>query len=329
MKKVRRLLKERHEREGWLHRQWIEKEARKHAAHAPSAYIPLVLLPEIGVSEDNRPIYLPGAFAQQSIFDVFHEARIEYKYFMFPIVNCEDRTVLEMFLNHRDSQAKILLGQFSDTDLLIHHCGPGSSRRREIVAEMDRRLREMAVRYDEETTWVIVGDHGMTDVVEELDVPAALAGLERRLDVAMGRDYWLFLDSTMARFRSVTERGSDFLSQVKALTVLREKGRFVDEKIAFEYSIPPNDRRYGDLIWWADNGVLLFPDYFHDQNTHNKGMHGYDSNHDDMKGFLLAFGPGIPTKSVDEANLIDVCPTHCAAADVQPPRENRGVCLLD
>jgi predicted AlkP superfamily pyrophosphatase or phosphodiesterase len=139
----------------------------------------------------------------------------------------------------------------------------------------------------------------------------------------------LFLDSTMARFRWVTHHGRDFLEAVKQLPVLRNKGRYVDERMAREYSIPLRDRRYGDLIWWANNGILLFPDYFHDRYTHNKGMHGYDSNHPDMKGFLLAFGPSIAPRAFEEANLIDVCPTICAAVGLSPPAGNKGLSLLN
>jgi predicted AlkP superfamily pyrophosphatase or phosphodiesterase len=217
LRRASRLLREFHEREERRHRRWIENGAKKYAAHAPAAYIPIPLLPEIGVSEDNRPIYLPGAYAQQSIFDVFTQAHIPYKYLMFPVVNCEDNAVLEMFLKSRDSKAKILLGQFSDSDLVVHQCGPRSSRRREIVGEIDRRLREIAAAYGDDTTWIIIGDHGMTEVVEEFDIPASLIALEKKLGAIMGRDYWLFLDSTMARFRWTTDRGRDFLSRVQEL----------------------------------------------------------------------------------------------------------------
>jgi predicted AlkP superfamily pyrophosphatase or phosphodiesterase len=317
------------ERDRQIFRQWIVREGKKYADNAPIAHIPLVLLPEIGVSEDNKPIYLPGAFEQESIFDVFVRENIKYKYLMYPVVNCQDDDVLAAFLENKNSDANILLGQFSDSDLHVHHCGPRSQKRRQITGEIDRKLREIATYYDEETTWIIIGDHGMTDITEELDVPAFLKPLEDKFNVAMGKDYLLFLDSTMARFKWITDGGRAFLTEVPRLPILLEKGTFINEQMGKEYSIPMSDRRYGDLVWWANNGVLLFPDYFHDQYTHNKGMHGYDSNHDDMKGFFLAFGPGIEPKQLGQANLIDVCPTICASVGIPAPANNKGNCLLD
>ena len=328
IRRVKNLMNRRLERDKRAFRQWIAQEGRKYADNAPVVHIPLMLLSEIGVSEDNRPVYLPGAYEQESIFDVFVGENVEYKYLMYPVVNCEDDAVLEAFLSDRDSNARILLGQFSDSDLLVHHCGPGSPKRRQVTGEIDRKLREIAAHYDDNTTWIIIGDHGMTDIVEEIDIPAILAPLEHRSRVDIGRDYLLFLDSTMARFRWATEAGKEFLAEVTRLPILLEKGRFINEQMGKEYSIPIDDRRYGDLIWWANNGVLLFPDYFHDQLTHNTGMHGYDSNHDDMKGFFLAFGPGIAPRRLEQVNLIDVCPTICASVGAPAPRNNRGVCLL-
>ena len=328
LRRVKRLLKEGYEQKEQAYREWIQNESKKYAAHAPVAYIPLTLLPFIGVSEDNRPIHLPGALAEETIFDVFVKEQIEYKYLMFPAFNCEDDAVLQQFLFEKNSSARIILGQFSDSDLLIHHCGPSSRRRRTITGEIDRRLREIAVQYENEVTWVIIGDHGMTDVTEEIDIGAQLTTLEDKLRVIRGSDYLVFLDSTMARFRWITERGRDFLSKIQAVPLFHDKGRFIDEAMAARYRIPIGNRRYGDLIWWANLGTLIFPDFFHDRYTHNKGMHGYDSDHNDMKGFFLAFGPNISMALIEEVHLVDVCASLCATVGVNPPKSNEGKSLF-
>ncbi|KPJ58797.1 MAG: hypothetical protein AMJ42_02610 [Deltaproteobacteria bacterium DG_8] len=330
MERVRNVLDHRLEQKKRTYLNCIKKEVRNYTYHAPLAHIPLELLPEIGVSEDMRPIYLPGAFKEESIFDVFVRHNIEYEYLMYPVVDGDDSTTLEAFINKKDSDAKIILAQFSDSDVKIHHCGPSSPTRHEVTGEIDRKLREIAKHYDDDlSTWIVIGDHGMTDVIEELDVPALLAPLEKRMKVQMGRDYVFFLDSTMARFKWITKAGRAYLSEVTQLPILREKGRFIDEQIAHEHSIPINDRRYGDLIWWAHSGILLFPDYFHDRYTHNKGMHGYDSNHDDMKGFFLAFGSGITHRRLAQISLIDVCPTLCDLLEISYPQQNMGVSIFE
>jgi len=328
LRRVKRLILEWEQQRDRLYRQWIQNEAKKYANHAPPAFIPLTLLPHIGVSEDNRPIHLPRALAQETIFDVFAREGIEYKFLMFPAFNCEDEAMLQLFLSEAHSSVAVILGQFSDSDLLIHHCGPSSAKRRSVTGEIDRRLREIAACYGDDVTWVVIGDHGMTDVVEEVDVAGEVAALEKGAEARYGRDYLLFLDSTMARFRWLTEKGRRFVSSIAEAKLFQQKGTFVDSELAARYSIPLGDRRYGDVIWWANLGTLIFPDYFHDRYTHNKGMHGYDSEHDDMKGFFLAFGPRISSKIVAEAHLVDVCASLCTLVGVSPPASNEGNSIL-
>src|SRR5581483_4634973 len=328
LRRFKRLIIQSCERREKVYREKIQHEAKKYANHAPPGFIPIALLPYIGVSEDNRPIHLPGALEQETIFDVFARAGIEYRFLMFPVFNCDDEGVLQLFLKEARSSAKIVLGQFSDSDSLVHHCGPGAMKRRSVVGEIDRRLREIASCYGDDVTWVIIGDHGMTDVVEEVDVAREVAILESKAGVRQTRDYLLFLDSTMARFRALTDRGRSFIANLAEAKSFLQKGKFIDSAMAQRYSIPVGDRRYGDAIWWANPGVLIFPDYFHDRYTHNKGMHGYDSEHDDMKGFFLALGPGLSRKVIEEAELIDVCASLCAAVGLAPPAANEGKSLL-
>jgi hypothetical protein len=328
LRRFKRLTVQRQQQRDRVYRQWIQSEAKKYANHAPPAFIPIALLPYIGVSEDNGLVHLPGALEQETVFDVFAREGIEYQFLMFPAFNCEDEAVLQLFLSEARSSAKVILGQFSDSDLLIHHCGPSSGKRRSVIGEIDRRLREIACCYGDDVIWVIIGDHGMTDVIEEVDVAGEMSVLEKKAGVRHGQDYLLFLDSTMARFRWLTDKGRAFVSNVAEAKLFQQKGTFVDAAMAERYSIPVGDRRYGDAIWWANLGTLIFPDYFHDRYTHNKGMHGYDSEHDDMKGFFLAFGPRVLPKVVAEAHLVDVCASLCAAVGVKPPRSNEGKSLL-
>jgi hypothetical protein len=306
----------------------INNKVKKSGVNAPLCSIPLSMLPEIGVSEDNKPIHLPNALPTETIFDVFVDCGVSYDYAMYPVTCYEDDAVLERLLQQSEQKSKVVLSQFADSDGLVHHCGPSANERRKIVGEIDRKLRVIHDAYPSDTKWIIIGDHGMTDVKEELDVQSLVRILASKHGVREGRDYLVFLDSTMARFLWKTDAGRSFARVVLADQTLGEKGRFVDENIAAHHSIPISDRRYGDLIWWANLGVLVWPDYFHDLHTHNRGMHGYASDEHDMKGFFMAFGPGIQQKEIDEVHLVDVCPTICKAAGVRTPKQNIGRCLI-
>jgi predicted AlkP superfamily pyrophosphatase or phosphodiesterase len=185
----------------------VDAEVKRRGAHAPLLNIPLFMLPEIGVSEDNRPIHLPGALSTETIFDVFVEERIPYDYAMFPVVVCEDDAVQQRVISQASGEAQVILGQLADSDACVHICGPSSYERRKVMGEIDRKLREIAVVYPPDTTWIVIGDHGMTDVVEEVDVSALARRHATEVGAVEGRDYLVFLDSTMARFLWKTETG--------------------------------------------------------------------------------------------------------------------------
>lgn len=325
---IKHFLKVKHsqKKESFIH--WISQEAKKYASHAPMAHIPLFLLPEIGISEDERPIHLPGAFEIESLFDVFVREEINYKYLMYPVVDGDDNSTLQAIISSTNSDAEIILGQFSDSDESIHLCGPSSEKRRQITGEIDRKLREIDAVTPVNTTWIIIGDHGMTDVKEEIDLPAIIRPFEKKYNTNFGSDYLVFLDSTMARFKWKTDKGKKFLEEIAGIRLLKEKGLFIDETAGQERDIPFHDKRYGDLIWCADNGVLLFPDFFHDQYTHNKGMHGYHSSNPDMNGFFLSFGPRIEPKVLPLVSLTDVCPSLCHLLGIPIPMDCIGNSLI-
>ncbi|MEN9625969.1 MAG: hypothetical protein RL557_297, partial [archaeon] len=45
------------------------------------------------------------------------------------------------------------------------------------------------------------------------------------------------------------------------------------------------DEKYGQLIFLADTGILIFPNFWNKKPV--KAMHGYDGKHPDMKAFYL------------------------------------------
>ena len=69
-------------------------------------------------------------------------------------------------------------------------------------------------------------------------------------------------------------------------TIFVEKGWFATEELSNQYSFPYEDIRYGQILWIANSGVLLSPDFYH-SNCNYKGMHGYRPDDDNSFGFLI------------------------------------------
>ncbi|HSB70227.1 MAG TPA: alkaline phosphatase family protein [Candidatus Methylomirabilis sp.] len=314
-----------------LHRRCIEPRARKEAVYAPAAFIPLHVLHLIGIAEDEKPIHALGALPVESIFDLLHRRGSDYAYVMFPEVNCDDDHTLALVLQRLAERRSLYLVQFSDSDLLGHLQGPESAMRHKVAGEIDRKLRALKRAFEErfeDVTFFVIGDHGMMQVEETVDVAGLVHGRARQHGWRHGKDYLLFLDSTLARLWALDPRAEGRLADLLDNSLLDRTGARITESVATENRLPWGDRRYGDLIWWARPGVLIHPDYFHPRFQVVKGMHGYDSRHEKMHGFALLHGKRIRPASIAQARLVDICPTLCDVLGVPAPAQSEGKSLL-
>jgi hypothetical protein len=125
---------------------------------------------------------------------------------------------------------------------------------------------------------MVFGDHGMADATGVVDLLTPLA----RLPLKMKRDFLYFVDSTMARFwffrDGVREQVADLLARIRGGQVLED-----DELERLGVLYP--DRRYGELIYLADPGVLFVPSFMGKKPI--AAMHGYHPDHEDGDTLFL------------------------------------------
>lgn len=311
----------------------LQKLADKNAFNAPIGNIPLHLLHLLKLPEDQKIIYKKNGLSVESIFDVMLSEKINYKYLMYPVVNGDDEsTQIELLSNLKEMYSAYFI-QFSDSDGKVHECGPdgdGINKRKAIIGEIDRKIREIYYESNkvfDEVQILVVGDHGMTNVKKTLDIGSLLKKEGKNFSVKEGVDYFSILDSTMFRLFWITEKGKKFSDHLLNNKLLNKDGKFIDSAIIKKYKLPEDLSTYGNLIWWANNGIMIFPDFFQNRDKLYKGMHGYRS-HEDSKGTLIVFGKGIPKIFKPSADLIDVCPLFCNLMNLRIPKSNDGKDIL-
>jgi hypothetical protein len=114
---------------------------------------------------------------------------------------------------------------------------------------------------------IILSDHGMVDIKKIISAP--------NTDNC-------FIDSDMARYWG---EKPDFNSRY---------GKWIEWK----------DKRYGDFIFLANTGVLIFPNYWQGEAS-AKAMHGYDGKDKDMKAVYIINKEGNKKNmKVEELNKI-------------------------
>jgi hypothetical protein len=110
------------------------------------------------------------------------------------------------------------------------------------------------------------------------------------------KDYIYFLDSTVVRLWFFSEKAkSIFTDYLEISDDFNNYGTFINRELAEKEHIPWGDRRYGDIAWWANTGVLVYPDFFHRVEKY-KGMHGYNPALRQNQGTCIVYGKSTQEK---------------------------------
>ena len=297
--------------------------------------IPLSILPELSLSEDHeRGLWHPGALEEiESVFDLLYQSKKKISYLMYPMEYCgTTEKVLAGARKHYRNTSDLFLFQFNESDVGVHFSGVHAQKRNKICRKIDQGVKELIELFRsawEQLDIFLIGDHGMSDIKLSLNIEKVIKRTARKSRLRLLRDYLYFLDSTMMRIWFLNQKAEKVFQSMYDIPALDQYGLWITAEKARQYRIPEPGGKYGDMIWWANQGVVIAPCFFHPGKHPVKAMHGYLSDYDDMKGFALCYREGDHThKHIEECTLYDVCPTLCDIVGVNYPNRNEGRSLL-
>lgn len=296
------------------------------------ALIPFEVLPYIGVTEDEKTIFKKSALSVESVFDVLHDEEIGFEFLIHPVADIlgnDDAILNEALKRASRRKCSLYFMQFISSDHECHIYGSESDIRIKVTREIDRKIGVLKEHFEKiyrDAIFFIIGDHGMMDVTKRIDVFGNVIKFAKKNNLKFGKDFIMFLDSTLARFwffNSEAEIIEDYF-----LKNFSEYGYPITKDIAKKYRIPYKNKKYGDFVFWMKPGILINPDYFWSHTKPPRAMHGYDPHHEKMKGFAVVYSKDIEHKKIEEAHLVDVCPTLCDLIGIRYPKNNEGVSFL-
>jgi predicted AlkP superfamily pyrophosphatase or phosphodiesterase len=303
---------------------------RTGAYHSDPAWVPPRLLPSFALAEDSRPVQAPGALGAPSLFDLCRRAGLRFRFLAPPIVGNDDEAVQALVRELRTKpEHDLYVIRLSAADEHGHKHGPHDpAMLKSVLPGLDQKLASLHAALSSQgaggATWdlFVVGGHGMAPVEREVNVLEAL----QRVDAAPGKDYLVFVHSTLVAFWYLTEKGRRAVE--RALPGI--PGSHIVTDAERRRRRIPLDRRCGDRLLAAEPGVLFWPDYFHVQDSTLGGMHGYLDQREEGYGVaFLASSPGrTPVRSVGLRPLVDVFPTLCELLRLPTPTTNEGASLL-
>lgn len=294
---------------------------------ALSYHIPLPLLPLLTAVEARR--YTDsGAFGIESCFDILTHAGhkiYDDTYVINNKVSGPDGDRVAQLIANANNDHALYMIYLGGCDEYGHNFGPESEELRNGVAQQDQWIAQLIEAFPEDARFLIVGDHGMLPVTNTIDISSLIA--QELPNLKHTHDYTIFLDSTLARVWWHNDRAGQALQSLFSKPPLTQKGLVIDPTEAKNLCIPPPGDRYGQIIWRANPGVMIFPDYFNAKIP--VGMHGYPTHINEQKGMAILWGKDMPQGQIDEVELIDICPTICDLFHLPFPKQNQGHSLLD
>lgn len=240
-----------------------------------------------------------------SLFRILDENDVGYHF--FPCEKVEEMASLKLE-NELDI---VFLDEF---DALGHRHGPCSPLVKQRILKLLKELEIMQKKH-EEMSLIMFSDHGMQEVNQRFDVIKELSLLENS-GLRLGKDYIAFLDATMARFwfRSQSARQTIFSYFSNA------PGHILSVEEIQNYKVPVNDR-FGNLVFLADPGVEIFPNFFHPYYAgYIKGLHGYAPETDNSYGIFATTYEA----DLNEISLLDISPTLVKRLGFEVPQKWKG-----
>jgi len=217
----------------------------------------------------------------------------------------KDRVLLALSKTNEDYD--FIPVYISELDTFGHKEGPDSLEFKERLTRFDTELERTISNFSQlnnDTSFIIIGDHGMSEVKTNINIEEIIVDIETKFEVKRGKDFIFFLDSTIFRMWFLSEDNKEeLLNEIMNNTFLLKHGEFIDRELSHKYHIPYKDQRYGDLTWWASEGVLIFPDFFHNSEI-VKGMHGYKPDNKNTNGTCII--KSTEPEYVKEMNLHEI-----------------------
>lgn len=282
-------------------------------------YIPYNYLPKLNYTEDFFDHTSPEVFGTPSIYDLVRQVGGVFSTASFTALGQKSPYITDMdrlegglkWLEATESKTndRLLMIYLNLPDSSGHKYGPSGVAMNKCLRDVDKLLEDFKESVEKivnhEICFTILGDHGMADVVEHVDIEKLVQQHARDQNISLNRDVMYFLDSTVARFWGLTSDGRKFVSHLKEQESFHHYGKWMTNELANTWDILWPNPSYGDELWVANTGALIFPDFFHRDDPY-LGMHGYDPTLPVNQGLLVSWGDGVDIHEVPMIKLSQV-----------------------
>lgn len=295
---------------------WMQKKQMK------PYLIPYSILNNFALTEDGKEQII----ACNDIFDVLSEKGYSYSTKGFTSLASSGQisfdSIYEFIKSEMAEKVDFLPIYIGEADSKGHEYGGDINKMEPTLIKIDKLLKKInELAIDNDYVFAVLGDHGMVPVKKNIDV----SGIIKKTGLKNGKDYLMFLDSTIARFWFFSDIARDKIIAC-CNNELSELGKIITRDNYQEYEIPldvlskQGKPVYGDMMWCANPGVLIAPDFFNPKTKIVRGMHGYLET-DMVDGVGMFTCNNDMDKRKEVFYLKDICGELCKILEIPCPND--------
>ena len=250
-----------------------------------TASIPFQLLPFFDLAV-NRALDWPNLWPEPSVFDYLRDNNKSWLLHSAPNYKVEIQSAVTRAQQEIKPPISFAYFHIGNLDQIGHAFGPNSTQMQTEVEKVDRGIKkicDIAKSRFSNVSIIIIGDHGMADVEHYIDVNSRLESLAFK----NGRDYLMLIDSTMVRFWFFNPKAR---VPIKEILMDIKGGHIITQNERNEFHLNYSDNRFGDVMFVADGGTLILPNYYQG-DVGVKGMHGYLPDYLDQQSLFIINSP--------------------------------------
>jgi hypothetical protein len=237
--------------------------------------VPGTILPYLDLPARKR-LFEPGSVSgNRTILDRALDAGMNIRVWDYETPEEKAFEELKSVLNEKGDGFYLLYT--AGLDAVMHTTGTGSNETKKKLEWYGEKIEELVSKQDD-LMLAVMGDHGMCDVTDHIDIIPEIEASGLRVP----DDYVPFFDSTMARFRVNDPRAGD---RIREILSQYDQGKLLKVEELDKLGIIFSDGRFGDIIFQLEAGNIIVPSYMGKHPV--SAMHGYHPDEESMFSALF------------------------------------------
>lgn len=251
----------------------------------PANNVPSGMIGKIGVFPYYYMCELP--FFQELGNLLLQKYNVKFTYIGPPEFRIPIYDKLISHINSSTFDNEFILGYDDKLDIYGHGFGPYSQKYQDYVRMLDKRLEKvynnLKEKFKDKFNFIVFSDHSQCPTTAVIN----LLHLINKRNLSFGKDYYCFIDATIALFWPTSNASREAI--IQSLSTLKS-GVLITDELRKKYHIAFKNNMYGDLIFALNPGSIFFPNFFNPFSA-MKGLHGFRPEEDVQKTFILSDKP--------------------------------------